>query len=95
DAVRAIIRQGVPVEDVSEEVIAQHLYTARSPDPDLIIRTGGEYRLSNFLVWQSSYAEIYSTDVFWPDFGREELLRAIRAFNRRERRYGGLPAAQA
>ncbi len=92
DAVRAIVRAGTPPEEIDEETICQHLYTARSPDPDLIIRTGGEYRLSNFLIWQASYAEIYSTEVFWPDFGRDELLQAIFAFNERERRYGGVHA---
>jgi undecaprenyl diphosphate synthase len=95
DAVRAVIREGIPAENVTEEVISQHLYTGRSPDPDLIVRTGGEHRLSKFLVWQASYAEIYSTEVYWPDFGRQDLLQAIHAFNERERRYGGLPAARA
>lgn len=92
DAVRAIVRAGTPAEQIDEQLISQHLYTHPSPDPDLIVRTGGEYRLSNFLIWQASYAEIYSTEVYWPDFGRDELLKAIRAFNERERRYGGLPA---
>lgn len=95
DAVRAIVRAGLPPDAIDEATISAHLYTHRSPDPDLIIRTAGEYRLSNFLVWQASYAEIYSTEVYWPDFGREGLLQAIRAYNQRERRYGGLPAAQA
>jgi undecaprenyl diphosphate synthase len=95
DAVREIVRCGIPCEEVTEELITEHLYTFPSPDPDMIIRTGGEYRLSNFLIWQASYAEIYSTNVYWPDFGREDLLRAIHAFNKRERRYGGLPATQA
>ncbi|MDQ4075794.1 MAG: isoprenyl transferase [Chloroflexota bacterium] len=92
DAVREIVRKGIPPEAITEETVSRHLYTYRSPDPDLIIRTGGEYRLSNFLIWQASYAEIYSTEVYWPDFGREDLLQAIRAFNQRERRYGALPA---
>ncbi len=91
DAVRDIVRKGIPVEQINEEVIASHLYTSASPDPDLIIRTSGELRLSNFLVWQATYAELYATDVYWPDFGREELLKAIYAFNRRERRFGGRP----
>lgn len=90
DAVRAIVRAGIPAAEIDEETISAHLYGADSPDPDLIIRTGGEYRLSNFLVWQASYAEIYSTDAYWPDFNREALLDAIRAFNPRERRYGGV-----
>ncbi len=93
DAVRAIVRAGTPADEITESLIACHLYTAPSPDPDLIIRTGGEYRLSNFLVWQASYAELYSTPVYWPEFGRAELLEAIRVFNARERRFGGVPAA--
>ncbi len=94
DAVQQIVRAGIPCDEITEEVVARHLYTYPSPDPDLIIRTGGEYRLSNFLIWQASYAEIYSTPVYWPDFGRENLLEAVRAFNERERRYGGLPTPQ-
>jgi undecaprenyl diphosphate synthase len=89
DAVQAIIRQGISAEKVTEELIANNLYTSRSPDPDLIIRTGGEYRLSNFLIWQAAYSEIYSTDIYWPDFGRADLLEAIRSYSQRERRYGG------
>ncbi len=94
DAVQAIVNKGVPADEITEQVINDHLYTYRSPDPDLIIRTGGEYRLSNFLVWQAAYAEIYSADVFWPDFGKEDLLQAINVYNRRERRYGGRPELQ-
>jgi undecaprenyl diphosphate synthase len=90
DAVRDIVAKGIPAEEITEETIADHLYTHRSPDPDLIIRTSGELRLSNFLIWQASYAELYATDAYWPDFGREELLKAIYAYNRRDRRYGGL-----
>jgi undecaprenyl diphosphate synthase len=90
DAVREIVAKGIPADDITEETITDHLYTHRSPDPDLIIRTSGELRLSNFLIWQASYAELYATDTFWPDFGREELLKAIYAYNRRDRRYGGL-----
>ena len=92
DAMQAIIREGISADAITEEVINDHLYTSRSPDPDLIIRTGGEYRLSNFLIWQAAYAEIYSVDIFWPDFGREALLKAIEIYNKRERRYGGRPA---
>lgn len=90
DAVRAIVREGIPADEIDEATINRHLYSAGSPDPDLIIRTGGENRLSNFLIWQASYAEIYSTRAYWPDFDREELLAAIRAYNQRERRYGGV-----
>ncbi|MGB0388550.1 MAG: polyprenyl diphosphate synthase [Ardenticatenaceae bacterium] len=93
DAVRAIIGKGIPADAISEEVINDHLYTYRSPDPDLIIRTGGEYRLSNFLIWQAAYAEIYSADTLWPDFGRDDLFNAILVYNQRERRYGGRPGS--
>ena len=75
-------------EEIDEKMISSSLYTAKMPDPDLIIRTSGEYRLSNFLMWQASYAEFYFTDVLWPDFNREELEKAIEAFSARDRRYG-------
>ena len=74
--------------DITEELFAAHLDSAGLPDPDMIIRTGGESRLSNFLLWQASYAELYITDIYWPDFGREQLLQAIGDFQRRERRFG-------
>lgn len=89
-AVRHIMEAGVPADQVTEDLISQHLYTASQPDPDLIIRTGGELRLSNFLTWQATYAEYYATPVFWPDFDREELRRAIEHYCSRERRYGGV-----
>lgn len=75
--------------DVSEEMISDFLYTADMPDPDLLIRTSGEYRVSNFLLWQIAYAEIYITSTLWPDFGRDEYLAAIQDFQKRERRFGG------
>ena len=75
-------------EDINEQTISEALYTAAMPDPDLIIRTSGEYRLSNFLMWQASYAEFYFTDTLWPDFGDEELKKAVEAYNARDRRYG-------
>ena len=75
-------------EDINEQTISKALYTAAMPDPDLIIRTSGEYRLSNFLMWQASYAEFYFTDTLWPDFGEEELKKAVEAYNARDRRYG-------
>lgn len=90
-AVQAIIRAGVPAESVTEELISEHLYTQGMPDPDLIVRTAGEFRLSNFLIWQAAYAEYYSSPVFWPDFGPEELRHAIAAYGQRERRFGALP----
>ena len=91
-AVREIIREGVSPEDVTEALISSHLYTANLPDPDLIIRTAGEMRLSNFLIWQAAYAEYYSTPTLWPDFDREELRKALDAYARRERKFGKLPS---
>lgn len=76
------------VEDITPETFSQHLYTAGIPDPDLLIRTSGEMRISNFLLWQMSYTEIYVTDKFWPDFRKEDLLRAIQDYQKRERRFG-------
>ena len=76
---------------IDERLIARYLYTADIPDPDLIIRTGGEMRLSNFLLWQAAYAEFYATATYWPDFGREEIDRALRSFAARERRFGAAP----
>ncbi|MBZ0318280.1 MAG: isoprenyl transferase [Anaerolineae bacterium] len=87
-AVRQIMREGVAPEAVTEDLISQHLYTAGQPDPDLIIRTGGDMRLSNFLMWQAAYSEFYSTPTFWPDFNRIELLRAIEYYGARDRRFG-------
>ena len=89
-AVQRALRAGVRPEDLSEDVIDQHLDTAGLPDLDLVIRTGGEMRLSNFLLWQAAYAEYYSTPICWPDFGREELYQAFAEFGRRVRRFGGL-----
>jgi undecaprenyl diphosphate synthase len=88
DAVRRMIRDQVRPEDVNEDIIGQYLYTGGQPDPDLIIRTAGEMRLSNFLIWQSAYAEYYFTPTYWPDFGREELQRALGTYARRQRRFG-------
>jgi undecaprenyl diphosphate synthase len=87
-AVQRIIRDGVPAEDVTEELLSSYMYTSDLPDPDLIIRTSGEFRLSNFLIWQGSYAEYYTTPVYWPDFNRDELRKALWAYNGRRRRYG-------
>ena len=77
-------------EDISEEIISRHLYTADMPDPDLLIRTGGEYRVSNFLLWQIAYTEIYTTPTQWPDFRKEEFLKALEAYQMRERRFGAV-----
>lgn len=89
-AMRKIMKSGVPASEINEELISKNLYTGddSDPDPDLIIRTGGEHRLSNFLIWQASYSELYFTDVLWPDFGREDFDNAIRDYQRRARRYG-------
>ncbi len=87
-AIQEIIREGVPADKVNEELVAKHLYTNGQPDPDLIIRTGGEVRLSNFLLWQMSYSELYFTDILWPDFGPKELEKAILEYQRRQRNFG-------
>ena len=79
-------------DDIDESAIADHLYTADLPDPELVIRTSGEMRLSNYLLWQVAYAEFYLTDTYWPDFDRWGLLHAIAAFQGRDRRFGGLSA---
>ena len=90
DAVRQIIADGLPSEQVDEEVLSRYLYTGGLPDPDLIIRTSGELRVSNFLIWQAAYAEYYATPTFWPDFDRDELIKALEHYSQRERRFGGL-----
>ena len=90
DAVRRIIVDGPSPDKVDEETISSYLYTAGMPDPDLVIRTAGEMRLSNFLIWQAAYAEYYSTPTYWPDFGPENIEEALRAYAGRERRFGGL-----
>ncbi len=87
---RKLVEMNVDPSDVDEELFSQYLYTAGLPDPDLIIRTGGEMRLSNFLIWQSAYAEYYSTPTYWPDFDKEELYRALQAYAQRDRRFGRL-----
>jgi undecaprenyl diphosphate synthase len=86
-SVKHALAQG---EEISEAAISRNLYTAASPDPDLIIRTGGDMRISNFLLWQSAYAEFYFTKTLWPDFDRGEVTRAIESFLGRKRRFGGL-----
>jgi|SRR5579875_816432 len=90
DAVRRIVADGLNPDSIDEQVISRYLYTAAVPDPDLVIRTAGEMRLSNFLLWQSAYAEYYATPVYWPDFGQEELDAAIQAFAARRRKFGKL-----
>jgi undecaprenyl diphosphate synthase len=98
DAVNALIEQArlagsLDSLKVDEEAIASHLYTAGLPNPDLLIRTSGEMRISNFLLWQIAYAELYVTETLWPDFSRAELLRAILDYQKRDRRFGGLSLA--
>ncbi len=92
DATRKIARQienhSITVDDISENMISDFLYAADMPDPDFLIRTSGEYRISNFLLWQIAYAEIFVTNTLWPDFSKEEYLAAIRNFQKRERRFG-------
>jgi undecaprenyl diphosphate synthase len=90
DAVRRIIGDHIAPEDLNEDTISSYLYTAGQPDPDMIIRTAGEMRLSNFLIWQSAYAEYYTTSTFWPDFDREQLRLALLTYARRQRRFGGV-----
>jgi len=92
DAVRAIsmlVRSGhIEIGEINEELFSSYLYTSELPDPDLLIRTSGEMRISNFLLWQTSYTELFVTDVLWPDFGRVELFKAVIEYQRRERRFG-------
>jgi undecaprenyl diphosphate synthase len=90
EAVRAIMAQGVPPSAIDEQCISEHLSTRGLPDPDLIIRTSGEWRLSNFLIWQAAYSEYWVTPVYWPDFSPEQLRQAIHDYGQRERRFGGL-----
>ncbi|MEE9284186.1 MAG: polyprenyl diphosphate synthase, partial [Dehalococcoidia bacterium] len=93
DALRRMLEGGVKAGDVTEEAIAAHLDTAGIPDPDLVIRTGGEMRLSNFLLWQTAYSEYYATETCWPDFDEEEVRRALTAYAQRRRRFGGLDSS--
>jgi len=90
-AIQAIIRAGVEAEDVTDELVSEYLFTAGEPDPDLIIRTSGELRGSNFLIWQGAYSEWYFTPTYWPDFDKDELRLALEEFISRERRYGLAP----
>jgi undecaprenyl diphosphate synthase len=88
DAVRQIIRSGMPADEVDEETVAAALYTGGMPDPDLVIRTGGEHRLSNFLIWQSAYAELVTSETLWPDFAPADLDEALAEYASRTRRFG-------
>jgi len=90
EAARRMLASGVRAEDLDEQRFSDFLYTAGQPDPDLLIRTSGEMRVSNFLLWQIAYAEIWVTDTLWPDFRKKDLLEAILAYQKRDRRYGGI-----
>ena len=88
-AVKSIVKSGIPEEDITEETISEHLDTKDCPDPELLIRTSGENRISNFLLWQLAYSEFYFTDRLWPDFSEKDLIDAIRSYQNRDRRFGG------
>jgi len=90
DAVRRILDEGIPPQNIDEELFSRFLYTTGIPDVDLLIRTGGELRISNFLIWQSAYSEYYFTDVLWPDFDEKEIDKALLSYRQRQRRFGGL-----
>ena len=90
DAVRRIVAEGIPPSKIDEKLFNSYLYTAGLPDVDLLIRTGDETRLSNFLVWQTTYSEYHFTKVLWPDFGKKDLERALLSYSQRQRRFGGL-----
>ena len=94
-AIKSLMNSDIPAEEVSEETLQAHLFTRDLPDPDLIIRTSGEHRLSNFLLWQSAYSEFYFTPILWPDFGPEDLGEAVKEYGRRERRFGGVPDGES
>jgi undecaprenyl diphosphate synthase len=93
DAVRQIVADGLPPETITEEVISRYLYTKDLPDPDLVIRTASEMRLSNFLIWQAAYSEYYATETLWPDFTREDFLDSLHAYSQRQRRFGKVASA--
>ena len=93
-AIQRMMKDGVPPEKVTDELVSQYLYTVGVPDPDLIIRTSGELRVSNFLIWQAAYSEWYITPTFWPDFDKDEYRRALEAFSHRDRRYGKVASGE-
>jgi undecaprenyl diphosphate synthase len=90
NAVRHLVAEGIPPQEITEELFSRYLYTVGLPDVDLLIRTGGELRISNFLIWQAAYSEYYFTEVLWPDFGRKEIEKALLVYSQRQRRFGGL-----
>jgi len=89
-AIQHMLKDGINPDDVTPELVSKYLFTAGIPDPDLVIRTSGELRISNFLIWQTAYSEWYITPTFWPDFGKEEYHRALEEFGQRDRRYGAV-----
>jgi undecaprenyl diphosphate synthase len=94
-AIRGMIADGILPDQVDDQTVSRYLFTAGTPDPDLIIRTSGEMRVSNFLIWQGAYSELYVTPVYWPDFDKEELRKAIINYGQRDRRYGRLSTAES
>lgn len=92
NAIRSIVRDGISHEDVDDALFERYLFTAGIPDPDMIIRTGGEFRISNFMIWQSAYSEFFSSPALWPDFGESEIDAAMQEYSRRQRRFGQRPA---
>jgi undecaprenyl diphosphate synthase len=90
DIAKLIKDEEIEISDINEELIAKHLYTSNIPDPELIIRTSGEFRVSNFLLWQSAYSEYYISELLWPDFNEDELIKAFKVFGSRNRRFGGI-----
>lgn len=90
DAIRHLIADGIPSQDIDDRLLSHYLYTTGMPDVDLVIRTGGELRVSNFLIWQAAYSEYYFTTVLWPDFDQKELEKALSSYSQRQRRFGGL-----
>ena len=88
NAVQQMLADGISPDDLTEELFSSYLFTWGLPDPDLVIRTSGEMRVSNFLIWQAAYAEFYGAPEYWPDFGREELYEALVAYSQRKRRFG-------
>lgn len=94
NAIQHIIKDGIPAQEVTDELVNRYLYTAGVPDPDLIIRTSGELRVSNFLIWQAAYSEWYITPTFWPDFDKEEYRRALETYANRDRRYGKVSSGE-
>ncbi|MBN2622154.1 MAG: di-trans,poly-cis-decaprenylcistransferase [Acidimicrobiales bacterium] len=92
DAVRSMLAEGTSPDKITEKRLRKHLYAPDMPDPDVVVRTSGEYRISNFLLWELAYSELVFTDVLWPDFRREHLFEAVREFQHRDRRFGGVQA---